>query len=235
MNNPPDIAEMPPSIAALQRDYRGFPVPWFVHWRVHASSGESLPDFGTVAAGKFERAIAGRRCWICGERLKRDLTFVVGADGLLGRFCTEPPSHEECVVYVIAHRPFLLKPIAPLVVVAWTTRSASLGMLRWPRRDATPIMVFRLGEPASVRWFQGPESLSRVDAQRALWNARAELFADHRGDDSALAEINRSFMLANHWLPSDGPPSGSGSSPPADRSPAADTTGPDNVARETGG
>lgn len=96
----------PGRIRELPRDGAGRPVPWFVHW--DAESGEA--DFRVIGAGKFEKALKEKRCWVCGQRLGVYQAFVVGPMCAVNRTTSEPPSHLECANYSVRACPFLTTP-----------------------------------------------------------------------------------------------------------------------------
>src|SRR4051812_13821199 len=98
------LPPMPPSIAALPRDHRGYPVPWFVAW------SEGRPIFPAADPQKLVRAIRERRCWVCGDLLTRYLAFVVGPMCTVNRVSAEPPSHLKCAEFSTRACPFLTRP-----------------------------------------------------------------------------------------------------------------------------
>jgi hypothetical protein len=71
---PIELPELPPRIARLPRDERGYPVPAFVEWMRDgkaAARGEPgvHPDFRFVRPGFRAGAFKLGLCWICGDRL----------------------------------------------------------------------------------------------------------------------------------------------------------------------
>jgi len=96
--------EMPERIAALPRDEKGRPVPWFVHWE------DGIPDFRVIEAGKIVTAVRDGRCWVCGQKLGRCLAFVIGPMCAVNRVSSEPPSHRDCAVFSAQACPFLSTP-----------------------------------------------------------------------------------------------------------------------------
>jgi hypothetical protein len=102
------LTEMPPSIAALPRDDRGYPVPWFVAWI------DGKPEFRCMDPKKFKAAIETDLCWVCGQPLdpKGFKVFVIGPMCVVNRVTSEPPSHEDCAVFSVRNCPFLSKPAA---------------------------------------------------------------------------------------------------------------------------
>jgi len=109
MNQP--LPPMPPRIASLARDHRGFPVPWFVQWFRNgepAAYGEGEPD--VMDHSKLTYAIRVQRCWVCGGPLGKHLVFVLGPMCAVNRVTAEPPCHFECAEFSAMGCPFLTRP-----------------------------------------------------------------------------------------------------------------------------
>lgn len=97
------VVEMPDGISRLPVD-RGYPVPFF------AAVIDGKPDIRRVSAAKFHRCIKERLCWLCGEGLGEEVTFVLPVEALQAGKWTEPPCHLECARYAMAVCPFILNP-----------------------------------------------------------------------------------------------------------------------------
>lgn len=205
-----DFTEAPASLAALPRDHRGYPVPWFVKWR------DGKPDFRIIDTPKFGRAVAGRRCWVCGERLTRYLAFTIGAMCVLNRVTSEPPTHRACATFSAKYCPFLSNPRMhrqehglpldaivdpggihfdgnPGVCVVWTALDYEVF--------ATPGgQLIQLGEPVEVKWFQRGEPATPDAAAEALQAGFKKLgrLATTDEDRGILAEY---LARAERWLP----------------------------------
>lgn len=147
---------MPPAIAALPADKRGYPVPFFVAWI------DGTPDFRCADGEKVAQVVRGRLCWICGDRLRKLSTFITGPLGMHNRCTSEGPMHHECADYALTTCPYLLLPkaerreakrpdglVAPPGMVAqkpdricvivtrrWTW---DRGLFRWPRAEGVSI------------------------------------------------------------------------------------------------
>src|ERR1700752_594778 len=106
---------MPERIAGLQRDHRGYPVPWFVVWldehEQPVAPGEGRAEFRVLAPGAIRDAVRGA-CWICGQRMGRHMTFVIGPMCAVNRTSADPPSHHDCATYAARACPFLARPQA---------------------------------------------------------------------------------------------------------------------------
>lgn len=99
-----DLPELPPQLRHLPIDERGYPVPWFVAWI------DGKPEFRTADGEKRHRALRGKLCWVCGEKLGRMLAFVIGPMCAVNRISAEPPCHRGCAEYSLRACPFLSKP-----------------------------------------------------------------------------------------------------------------------------
>ncbi len=76
--------EVPPRIAKLPKDQRGYHVPWFVAWI------DGVADFRVTDNAKLVRAVNERRCWVCGEKMGRHLAFLIGPMCAVNRVSAEP-------------------------------------------------------------------------------------------------------------------------------------------------
>lgn len=115
--------EMPPGIARLPRDRRGFPVPWVSCWDHDGShltpepadihmgaylvqvmaaecshvAGQGEPKLAELCAANQRIGMTQRRCDACGEHIPGEAHFI-GAITAIDRY-REPPLHLECAVY----------------------------------------------------------------------------------------------------------------------------------------
>src|SRR5215468_1412398 len=140
----------------------GYPVPWFVSWH------RGVPDFRLVDPAAIGRAHRAGLCWLCGQRLGRYRTFVIGPMCAINRTSSEPPSHRECAEYAVMACPFLTRPKMrrndkdlptdirspggimlarnPGVTLIWVTRD--YGMFR-----VANGRLFRIGDPEHVAFY----------------------------------------------------------------------------------
>lgn len=95
---------MIPRIAKLPVDARGYPVPWFVAWI------KGQPEFRMADSDKLKAAFIRKLCWVCGEPLRGEKTFVLGPMCAVNKISSEPPSHYECAEWSARACPFLVKP-----------------------------------------------------------------------------------------------------------------------------
>ena len=162
-----EIDEMPSRIASLPVDpVRKIPVPWFVAWI------DGKPEFRVADGEKRSLAVREKRCWVCGEKLGRIMTFVIGPMCGINRTSMEPPSHSDCALYSVRHCPFLSRPQMdrresgmdalveqgascdgemirrnPGVSALWNTRDYKMF------NDGKGGYLLRVGDPESVWWF----------------------------------------------------------------------------------
>jgi hypothetical protein len=156
-----EFSNMPGRIAKLPRDGRGFPIPWFV------ATVDGERDFRIADSDKWERAAKHNLCWICGEKMGRYKSFVIGPMCAVNRISSEPPSHHDCATFAAINCPFLSIPKAkrnerqmpehkpfggfmiarnPGVTLLWTSLDYTIV------RDRTGRLV-RIGDPIKTEWF----------------------------------------------------------------------------------
>lgn len=202
----------PDRIAALPLDEKGRPVPWFVCWF------DGKPDFRVMDAQKIGQAYSLKLCWICGQRLGKFKTFLIGPMCALNRVNSEPPSHRECAQFAACACPFLSTPQMhrrerdlpseevhkpagisldrnPGVSLLWTTLSF------WPL--AVPNgYLFRLGEPVELQWFKEGRIATRPEIMESIDSGLPILrqIAQEQGEP-ALAALERSYQEALKLLP----------------------------------
>lgn len=96
---------MPPRVASLRRDDRGYPIPYPVLY-----DAQGKPDFRVVDPDKWMRAIKCRLCGVCGDPLGAHLAFVGGPGSMESRYFTDLPMHRDCAIYALQTCPFLAAP-----------------------------------------------------------------------------------------------------------------------------
>lgn len=166
-----DQVKMPARIVSLPRDHRGFPVPWFVDWI------NGRPYFPAVSPQKLVQAVKQQRCWVCGQKLGRWVTFAVGPMCVVNRISAEPPSHDECARYAAQVCPFLANPRMGRVPVSKAPMpvtdpggimvEANPGAVAlWSCRDYRPFyppgggVLIKMGDPVGgvTWWANGAEA-----------------------------------------------------------------------------
>jgi hypothetical protein len=199
----PELTEMPPRIKKLPVA-RGYPVPWFVPW----VNGE--PEFRAAEAGKFKRAIRDRLCWVCGEPLGRNMTFVIGPMCGINRTTAEPPNHHDCAAWSVVNCPFLSRPHAhrregieggvppagemltrnPGVSLLWSTRGYELF------GDGKGGVLIQIGEPISLSfWAEGKPAL-RAQVSESVESGLPLIMAAAVKQEGAVAEL----LKRKAWL-----------------------------------
>lgn len=98
---------IPKSMRTLERDARGYPIPFIVMRDKSGKPQFTINDFRMV-----EKCRSKRLCAICGKRLDGKYWFVGGSRCFIhehGAF-VDPPLHEECARYALRVCPFLAAP-----------------------------------------------------------------------------------------------------------------------------
>jgi hypothetical protein len=210
---------MPPRIARLPQDSRGYPVPSFVEWI------NGKPDFRVMQPAHFIRCVKQKRCWVCGDVLGQYQTFVVGPMCIINRTSSEPPSHRECGRYSARVCPFLAIPAMRRIeahMPAHTTM-AGMGIARNPdvtclwtvhdyrifRTQANPSVgtgegiLFQMGEPVEVEWWTQGRKATREEVEASIASGLPilqEIARQHDGADG-LAELSKYHQRALQHLP----------------------------------
>lgn len=97
-----DGTEMPPGIAALPQDWRGYPIPFIA----------GGTDFRIIDPERWHRCVGERLCAMCGLALGYWIAFVGDDRNVTGRIFIDPAMHPECARYSMAVCPFLVNPNA---------------------------------------------------------------------------------------------------------------------------
>lgn len=98
---------VPDRIRALPTDRRGYPVPFFVR-RVEGQE----PDFRVMDQEAAGRALKRNLCWVCGQPMGRNVSFVGGPKSELTCSFADLPSHLECARFSAQACPFMVNPAA---------------------------------------------------------------------------------------------------------------------------
>jgi hypothetical protein len=99
---------MPPRIAALPRDSRGYPIPWNV---MRDDAGD--PIFTVNDSVKHVQALTGSLCPICGQPHDGTIWFIGGPRSAFdpNGFFLDAPAHEDCLEYALQTCPYLGAPL----------------------------------------------------------------------------------------------------------------------------
>jgi hypothetical protein len=98
---------IPERMARLDRDTRGYPIPWNV-LRVE----DGTPFFTINDDRKHWRALRENLCPICGEKLGRWMWFVGGPRSAFDEhgWYLDLPGHHSCMTFALATCPYLAAP-----------------------------------------------------------------------------------------------------------------------------
>jgi len=199
-----NLPALPPRMARLEIDHRGFPVPWFVAW----IDGE--PDFRVIDTPKIARAVRERRCWVCGDVLGIYKVFLIGPMCAINRVISEPPSHRDCAIFSAKACPFLSQPRMrrnkkdlpveykkaagfgiernPGAVCVWITKSFK----PFSAHQGSPGVLFRLGDPVECLWFAHGREATRFEVLASIDEGYPQLEDLARQEGSvAMAALHR--------------------------------------------
>lgn len=93
---------IPGKMMTLRRLPSGMPVPKFATWK------DGVPDLAVMNPEYFRRALTGRLCWICGNKLGRFAAFVGGPKSAASGHYTEAPCHKECAEFAAQVCPYIV-------------------------------------------------------------------------------------------------------------------------------
>ena len=196
-------------------DRRGYSVPWFV------GKVNGKWDFRYADAEKWHRAIAERRCWVCGQSLGRTYTFVLGPMSLITHFTSEPPCHKACAVYAVRACPFLAHPRAqyrtsnpapegvapdglqlhnPGVSVLWGARGYSI------EATANNDWLIGLHDPLTLSFWREGRQATRAEVLAGIRLGMDALRADVSGSLEKRAGLRRNVADAMARLPGEPEP-----------------------------
>lgn len=213
----PGEPTLPPYMEKLPRDHRGFIVPWFVP-KMRAT-GEW--NFQAIDPRRVLEAVQRNVCWICGNKLRKNLAFVVGPMCVVNRVSSEPPSHVECATYAVQVCPFLTKPRMRRAPMDEEEHQAPPGIMLarnpgvsalWVVRRMKPFrsgagLLFRILEP-TVRiscWAEGRKATQAETEHSVMTGLPAlEKLAheddEHSKDHSASEALARMIVDARKLL-----------------------------------
>lgn len=208
----PELEPLPARLQVLPVA-RGYPVPWFVAWI------DGGPEFRMVEAGKRDKAIIERRCWVCGDHLGRYMTFVLGPMCGINRTSAEPPCHLECAQWSARNCPFLSRPNMerredeftaqaspvpgfmirrnPGVTLLWTTRSYDLF------DDGKGGVLLSIGDPTCLEWYAKGRPATRDEVVESVLTGLPILtdIAAQEGPDALLDLERRATWLESQYPP----------------------------------
>lgn len=177
---------IPKRMRTLERDARGYPVPFIV-----LRDRQGVPRFTINDVTKVAACLTKKLCSICGKRLDIDMWLVGGSRAFLhddGVFL-DPPLHYECAVYALQVCPFLAAPNyskgigARKVDLPYGIRTSSvehsgptqperfgLGCTRayrkLPHEAAGAGVVLKIERWGYIEWWRNGTSCAAPDARR---------------------------------------------------------------------
>lgn len=197
-----ELPPLPPRMARLPIDERGYPVPFFVQWF------DGKPDFRVADSTKIGLCYRLRLCWICGEKLGAFMSFVIGPVGAVNHTNSEPPSHLDCAMWAVRGCPFMARPKmerreddltehCKKEVAGWMSERNPGVMAVWTTRtyrgidDGRGRLLFKVGDPAQVTWHREGRLATRAECEESLDGGMPELMALCRSDkERAEQEAN---------------------------------------------
>lgn len=206
----PELEAVPTRMKSL-RIARGYPVPWFVSW----INGE--PEFRAADGAKFVRAVKDKLCWVCGEHLGRNMTFVAGPMCGINRTSAEPPCHLECAQWSARNCPFLSRPnmvrrendlpeesgsfggVAikrnPGVTLLWTCRDYSLF------GDRMGGVLIHMGDPTATEWWAEGKPATREQVIASVAGGLPALEAMAACEAGAMEELHAAKLAFERFYP----------------------------------
>lgn len=211
----PGLPPVPPRMRKNRIDARGYPVPWFV-W----IQEDGTPEFRVIGPDKIYQAIQFELCWLCGERLGQNRTFVIGPMCAVNRTTSEPPCHTECAHFAVQACPFMILPAAkrreanlpenhhdgagipikrnPGATCLWTITRGNWRLMQTPGG-----ILFRLGDPVDVEWWSHGRPATRaevchsIDTGEPLLREMCDSPAAHKALDEFLIRVSQYLPAAD--------------------------------------
>jgi hypothetical protein len=182
------LPELPPRIARLPKDDRGYPVPKFVQWlkdgkpAADRTSPGAAPDFRYADPAFRSRAFKRGLCWICGEPTGAHRVFVIGPMCVINRTTMEPACHRDCAEFAAKACPFLVRPRMRRIgfdkdephQVAGNMIERNPGCVcLYETREAKAFDVgngwlIRLGKPERVDWWAEGRRATRAEITASI-------------------------------------------------------------------
>ncbi len=209
--------EIPSRIKKLQRNEKGYPVPWFVQWI------DGKPDFRVMDPDKWVAAVKHKLCWVCGEGMGKFKAFVIGPMCAVNRTSSEPPSHRECAEFSAKSCPFLTEPARvrreanlppdgkgvggigikrnPGVALVWITLSYKVFSV--PAMEGVQKgYLIEIGEPVETLWYAEGRPATRGEVLRSYESGFPLLQTEalREGSEAVTALLNQ-YHAALQYLP----------------------------------
>ena len=216
-----DLPDLPPRIARLLKDQRGYPIPHFVQWMKEgqeARDGEAgaAPDFRVINSRRMEMCFRQSHCWICGDVLGRHRVFAIGPMCVINRVTMEPPSHRDCAEFAAKACPFLIRPrmrrneknlpqSAPMPGIAIDRNPGCIALYEtggYRRFNTATGALIRLDPPLRIDWWAEGRTATRAEVMDSIDSGYPLLMgvARHEGE-SAVRELVRQREIAMRLVP----------------------------------
>jgi len=203
---------IPPRIAKLPLDARGYFVPFFVAW-----IGEPpQPDFRVVDQARYVECVRYKRCWLCGEPLGKYLAYVLGPMCVVTGTTSEPGSHVECAEWAVRACPHLINPHAkrreanrpagaidpPGIFLTRNPGAVAVYVVDTPARlwRIANGTLLRLGPPLRVSWWAQGRSATRAEVLASIESGLPALRAVDN-DAEANRAIDAQVAATERLLP----------------------------------
>jgi hypothetical protein len=203
---------MPARIRALPVTAKGFPALFF------ASKIDGEYELRVADSAKRVRCFNQNLCWLCGAKLGKYKSFVIGPMCVVNLTTSEPPSHLECSRYACTACPFLTKPRArrnsvdlpdeahegPGVMIDRNPGASCIYTVTSYKliRVSNGVLVALPKEPHSVEWWAGGKRCGREPVLASIDSGYPILMemAKQEGWD-AVAQLERQHEQAMRLVP----------------------------------
>lgn len=201
-----ELFDLPPEMARLPVDARGYPVPAFAHW-----NEDGTPDFRILRHGWREECHNRHRCWLCGGFMGARKWFVLGPMCSVTRTTMEPPSHRLCAEFAVKNCPFLAKPLAKrnerglpmerFVDGITIERNPGVSVI-WETKRYKPFRVdqgwlITVGDPDNVTAWREGRPATREEFEESVISGLPAL--QELADSDGVAAVNQLRVTVGKW------------------------------------
>ena len=216
------LPDMPPRIARLPKDDRGYPVPRFIQWMQDGNPASRMalgakPDFRYADHQFRQEAFKRGLCWVCGDVMGRHRVFAIGPMCVVNRVTMEPACHRECAEFSAKACPFLVNPrekrneknLDPTAGAPGEVIRRNPGCVcLYETREARPFNVkgggwlIRLGKPDRIDWWAKGRQATREEVCESIASGYPLLYdiAVKEGQD-AVFQLGAQHIEAMKLVP----------------------------------